>query len=158
MAATEPLAQFRLNHWRCLTMKSAIPRAWFSMSTRLVLVDCLGRETQFAPILLSRKASKENASWRRIYALCRDGYRCRVCGVPGDEITLHVDPINADGVTLDSMVTVCEHCHCLALNAAVQAESIREFIVAVRYRSGGCVRESSDCRCDSYGTTSWNSV
>lgn len=62
--------------------------------------------------------------WLRMYVLQRDGYRCRLCLRRGDEITLRVDSIKPERLSVDELLTLCNSCHPIAQNRKVQRDTI----------------------------------
>ncbi len=46
----------------------------------------------------------------RLYVLRRDHYNCRLCGTPGDEITLEIHPLAPGIEDPNTLITLCARC------------------------------------------------
>jgi hypothetical protein len=81
---------------------------------KVVLLDFSGAGLPIFPgarSLPGMKGRSRDWPWLRMQALHRDGYRCRRCGRPGDEITLRVCQMKAHGEPSHGLTTLCASCH-----------------------------------------------
>jgi DEAD/DEAH box helicase domain-containing protein len=97
-----------------------------TMGYWLIFGEAMTEELYDAGVLLRPNDYGPNWRQQREKALERDGYRCRMCGASGDEITLHVHHkrpfrefsyvkgVNEnylDANKLENLVTLCPSCH-----------------------------------------------
>jgi len=90
-------------------------------------------EGDFGRRLFAEK-KEHPCEWSRVRmrVLRRDRYRCLGCNAPGDEVTLHVDPIQPAACDVEAMVTLCARCHNLAADLMLSGASNSEFLWSLK--------------------------